>query len=670
MNRKQNSAVYFAFAIYLITLQIAYLKCFPNPDSLLLELKKPIHDTLKFDILLNVGDFYEYSQPDSAIVYYAKAVELADKNISKDQSLHNHFQKLMGKALRYIGYVHLNQGDYQLASQFYFEALDIAEVLNDKNSIYNCYNNIGIINHMQKEYDVAKEYYQKALDILEEKGDRVGKSKLFINVGNLYHDHGDNTDDLNQKNEYYSLALSNYSDALEIKNEIGDVKGQSLCVNNLGNLHKKMAKLTGNELDKKKMYSRSRDFYYKSILLSQSINDKSGLSLAYGNLSDLYSIFYKQNALASPQVKFYADSAIYFGLKSYQISVELNSIYLQNKTALLLKNIYTDIGDKAKALEFADIYIETRDKIFSDEKTKAIKEMLTRYDTVNKEKEIQLQQVELHKTRSRLVMVLSAAGIFIIVISFLVYVLRLRYKTEKLLETKNQQLNESNATKDKFFSIISHDLRTPVSGFRNLSALMGQQFDLLTPDQVRENLVDLSKSADETVTLLNNLLQWSKSQQGKISVSRFPVRVKRLCSKVADELGTKLKEKNIEVAIEIDNDLEVDIDENIISTVIRNFLSNAIKFSPQNSTIVIKAVFKGESLSLTVTDCGIGMTDDDVKKLFRVECDTKSIGNSPEKGSGLGLILCKELINLHGGEVQVTSQIGKGSTFGFTIPSS
>jgi hypothetical protein len=247
-------------------------------------------------------------------------------------------------------------------------------------------------------------------------------------------------------------------------------------------------------------------------------------------------------------------------------------------------------------------------------------------------------------------------------------VLRLKYKTEKLLGIKNQQLLESNATKDKFFSIISHDLRTPVSGFRNLSALMGQQFDLLSTVQIKENLIDLSKSADETVALLNNLLQWSKSQQGKILVNRFPLRITRLFRKVIDELNTKLKEREISIASEISEDIEADIDENIISTVLRNFLSNAIKFSPQGTTITVKAVDNGDSITVLVSDQGIGMSNEDMAKLFRVECDTKSIGNSPEKGSGLGLILCKELINLHGGEVQVESSPGKGSTFSFTIP--
>ena len=239
-----------------------------------------------------------------------------------------------------------------------------------------------------------------------------------------------------------------------------------------------------------------------------------------------------------------------------------------------------------------------------------------------------------------------------------------------LLHSQNQMLEHANATKDKFFSIISHDLRTPVSGFKNLANVMMEKFDMLTPEQLKEGLCDLNSTANETIAMLNNLLCWARSQQDMIEVITFPANIKHLCSKVFDGVSMKLKEKNITIDSKRVEPIEAEVDEKILSTVLRNLLTNAIKFSPSNSTIEVAAYNNNGHLTISVKNHGIGMTQADVGKLFRIECDTKSIGSSPEKGSGVGLIICKELISLHKGNIQVKSKPNHGSTFTITIPNS
>lgn len=626
------------------------------------------HDTLRFEVLISIGDYFEYSEPDSAIAYYRKAEAIANGSQTVPSALKPKYLRMKTKSLRYIGYVYLNQGDYQAATKLYFEALSIAEQLADRTTIYNCYNNIGIINHLQKEYGVAQEYYGKALEITSQAGNRFGTSKLLINMGNLYFDLGDACDSLPQRRAYYQLAQSNYDSSLRIKVELNDFKGQSLCCNNLGNLKKKSIAFHEGISQKMELLAQARAYYEQSASLSSRINDMSGLSMVYGNLSDLYKMLVETGGVSPAEQQTYADSAIFFALKAFDLAKELKSIYLQNEIALLLKGQYAQLKRYDKALEYANIFIDTKDQMFSEEKTKALQEMMTKYETDKKEQEIALQQLTIKKARAQQIVLMLAVGLFGLGIVFMGYIVRLKQKTERILAGKNAELQVMNATKDKFFSIISHDLRTPVSGFKNLLTSMHKTFDLHTPDQIKERIGDLNQSAEETSALLNNLLQWAKSQQNKIEVKKFPVYLKRLINKVTEELSTKSQEKNVSISADVAPDLEVNLDENIVSTVLRNLLSNAIKFSPSGSTVSVNATISADGLGITVTDSGIGMTPQDAEKLFRIECDTKSIGNSPEKGSGLGLIICKELLTLHGGNISVESSLGAGSVFTLRIP--
>jgi signal transduction histidine kinase len=646
-----------------------------NPDSLILELSKEQNDTLKFDILLSIGDLFEYSQPDSAIVYYTMAANLADVNIANDKKYQIKFQQLKGKALRYIGYVHLNQGDYQLATQFYFEALEIAEGMNDKNSIYNCYNNIGIINHMQKEYNVAKAYYNKALDILEERNDRIGKSKLFINIGNLYHDHGDNIEDLNLKNEYYSLALNYYSEALSIKTDIGDKKGQSLCFNNLGNLHKKMANLSVDETAKRKTYLLSRDYYNKSLKVSESINDKAGLSLAYGNLSDLYSTLHKKNWFDVSQNRIYADSAIHFGLKSYHLALEINSVYLQSKTALLLRSNYSGIGDMTKALEFADIYIETRDRMFSEEKTKALKEMMTKYETAKKDNEIRFlnQQSALKEAiiknanKERIIYIMIA--VFFLVLSTLLLKLYSNRKESNLkLEEKNNQLHTLNSTKDKFISILAHDLKNPFSAFCNIANALKESYDEIDEKEKKHLIDQISESSTKLNSLLKNMLEWASVQKGSPFNSNECINLFSITDDIKNNLNSFAKEQRVNIVNSIPKEILVCSNTPYLYTVLTNLITNGVKFSKIDDEVTITANPLGGFVEVTVNDNGVGISEEDLPKLFRIDIDIKSIGNGNSKGTGLGLILCKDILDKINGKIWVESKVNVGSKFKFTLP--
>jgi signal transduction histidine kinase len=638
------------------------------PDSLLLELQKPYHDTIKFELLLSVGDFYEYNQPDIAMDYYNQAKELTEKNLKSPGKYERKFMQQKAKAIRYIAYVYQNQGDLNTALAKYFQALAIGEAISCNLNIYNSYNNIGIINHIQKDYDIAREYYNKAIEITERTGNKVGRAKLYINMGILFFDIGNETDSISKKLQYYQSALENFTIALQIKVDYKDIKGQSLCFENIGNLNKEIAKITDDEKLRLQILLKAKSNYWHSIHLSSSINDKMGLSKAYVNLSELYSMKYALQSIGYANKKNFADSAAFYGEKSFNLAVELNSTYLQNRASLLLKNNFKNTGDIEKALKYADIFIETKDMMFSEEKTKVLKEMMTKYETERKEKEIQLQLVALQKARIRLIQVLSVAGLFIIVISFLAYVLRLKHKTEKELEIKNKQLSESNATKDKFISILAHDLKNPFSAFCNITSSLYQGYDEIDNQDKKYYLSELNQSAQRMSKLLNNMLEWAYLQQSTSAIRLEMLNLYDESQTAVENLESFAKERQLRIENLIPANIEVLVNKSALQSIFNNLITNAIKFSSVNKTITVSVSIKDKFAEVKVEDNGIGITPEDITKLFRIDVDAQTIGNHEGKGTGLGLIICKDLVNRMNGDIFAESIPGKGSKFAFTLP--
>lgn len=239
---------------------------------------------------------------------------------------------------------------------------------------------------------------------------------------------------------------------------------------------------------------------------------------------------------------------------------------------------------------------------------------------------------------------------------------------EEIIE-QNEKLQELNATKDKFFSIIAHDLRSPFNSFLGLTQIMAEELPSLTMAQIQEIAVNMSKSATNLYRLLENLLHWSSMQQGVIPFNPESVRL----LPVADESITMILEsakiKGIEINCTIPDDLVVFADTNLLQTVIRNLVSNAVKFTLTGGKVNLSAKTTTDSnIEIFVQDSGIGMSQKLLGDLFKLDVKTSRKGTSGEPSTGLGLLLCKEFIEKHGGQIWAESEVGKGSTFYFTLP--
>ncbi len=233
-------------------------------------------------------------------------------------------------------------------------------------------------------------------------------------------------------------------------------------------------------------------------------------------------------------------------------------------------------------------------------------------------------------------------------------------------------LIEANDSKDKFFSILAHDLRSPISGFLGVSEILSKELDELSVREVKEMSSAIYNSANSIFNLLNYLLKWAQSQSDELRMKIEEQDLTALIKETTILLKTSAESKNISIRSAFDSELIINCDKNMITTVVRNLITNAIKFTPNNGTIEVSALKEsnqqGSFIKVMVKDSGIGIESNLIKKLFKVGEMRSSPGTAGEKGTGLGLILCKEFVEKHGGRISVESNINEGSTFSFTLP--
>ena len=243
-----------------------------------------------------------------------------------------------------------------------------------------------------------------------------------------------------------------------------------------------------------------------------------------------------------------------------------------------------------------------------------------------------------------------------------------RKKAEEEIKLKNEQLQAINAEKDKFFSILAHDLQGPLSTFVAATQIITEEIQTMNIEEIKDITGSMKTSAANIYSLLENLLEWSRLKWGGLDFAPEKLNLKKKIGVCIDVLSEYARNKGIEIAISIPDELEVFADNHMFDTVIRNLVSNAIKFTPVGGKVGVTADYKSDRLiEVKISDSGIGMTPELKGKLFLLHEKTNRQGTAGEPSTGLGLLLCKEFIEKHGGEIWVDSEEGRGSTFRFTI---
>lgn len=241
-------------------------------------------------------------------------------------------------------------------------------------------------------------------------------------------------------------------------------------------------------------------------------------------------------------------------------------------------------------------------------------------------------------------------------------------KQHDKLEKQRITLEELNSTKDKFFTIIAHDLKNPFNTVIGLSELLMERYDTYESTKIKEFIYQINKFSKNAFDLLENLLQWAKSQTGKLKIEPQKFDIFEVANENLNLFRGLANQKGVNLSSLVDLGIYVYADRNMVTTIIRNLVSNSIKYTEKNGRVSLVAYSKDGFVYFTVADTGVGIPDENIGKLFKIEENITTIGTNDEVGTGLGLIICKEFVEKNGGKIWVESKLNEGTRFTFTVP--
>ena len=568
--------------------------------------------------LHDIGLIYERQGNYSlSLEYFQKALKIYEEAGSKQKT---------SSCLHDIGLLYERQGNYPLSLEHYQKALKINEESGSKKQIANCLNNIGLIYKEQGNYTLALTYYQKSFKIHEETGDMKGIGTCFNNIGEVYIKQGN-----------YTLALTYYQKSLKISLKIGDKSLMAIIMNNIGTIYY----YQGN-------FTLAFDYFQKALKISEEVNSKLIISECYANLG--------LNYLGTLNFK----KALDYTQKSLIIARELKLLNEQRRMHLQISEIYTATKDYKKALESYILYKELNDSIFSEKNIKKITRLEYQYEFEKEKQTIELEQQKKDAISAEKLKRQKTARNFIILFAILLIILVcLIYRNYK-----NKQL--ADKMKLRFFTNISHELRTPLTLLISPLERMSAKFK----ENDEDNLVPIMlKNTNKLKNLINQLLDISKIETESLTLVKDYYEFNNVFKTTTSMFVSMAQDKNIDFRVSIENQGFVFyFDKERIEHVISNLLSNAFKFTPEGGQINASVSKHDDYLSLSIKDTGIGISPDDIGKVFKRFYQSSKDNNSSYEGTGIGLNIVKEYVELHDGTVSVKSELGKGSEFLVKLP--
>jgi signal transduction histidine kinase len=543
--------------------------------------------------------------------------------------------------LNYLGVVYRNMNNYPVALEYFFKAKQLAKEHNLFTEEAYAYNNIGDIYNREDNYNAATENINEALKLFTLDSNKAGMAYCNNQLGKVMM----NTED-------DSLALTHFFKTLELRKSLNDTGKMAVAYNSIGEIYHLQGKL-----------DTAKSYYEESMKLLQGGDDYRSVCVYHQNVGRYYmqldSLGKAENNLK----------------KSFELSIHYEFNDVGSKTALLLSNVYSREKEFEKAFYFLNYHKNLSDSLTQEENAAKVArmEMQHRYDAELKEREI----IELRNYAILsfvIIIVLSiAVGLYRINIIKQKANTKLAEKTEKIVEQQEElkvyydELKESNQAKDKFFSIIAHDLKNPFNAISGFAELILVDLDEKSYENIKRSAEIIQKASEQNYNLLTNLLEWARSQTGEIKYSPENFKISSLIDNIIEQQISAAAQKSIEIKNNIE-DYEIFADMNMLHTVFRNLLSNAIKYSFPKKSIHLNAELNGTNIQFSIRDEGTGIQKNNLKRLFNVGRTLSIPGTNEETGTGLGLVLCKEFIEKHNGEIWVESTLGEGTTFYFTIP--
>lgn len=638
--RNENKVVTNGTAYIDLLNELAAKLRFYNLDSLLLLSKEALtlsnainyHQGIS-ESTLGIGDYYsDKGQSIKAVNYYEKALSSITPSV---------FPSLKLRILNQLASELSFQSNYPKALELYLTGIELAIIAGRQDVVSVIMENIGSIYYAIKDYEQALEFYKKGLKISVNIGDEVRIAETLSNMASAYAEMGN----IATAKEFIDKSILTFE-----KENVKEWLAYSY-------------EIKGKVFRLEKKYDSAIIWYKKGELLHTELDDKRGEIYILDGMANTY-LGLNNTKLAE---KYISDAM----LMAHRIN-SIEGIQICTKT---LYELNKRNNKYREALSYHEQYVKLSDSLSREENKKALT-LLKTQNTFERQKKSLIDQNKKALAKQRNYIYISIA--FIIIIGIVAFIIsrgkniqknlntELKKKKENL-EIRESELQTSNDTKNKLFSIIAHDLRGPIGALESLLKLLNTG-DMDSSEFMRY-IPKLKNDVNHISFTLNNLLSWGQSQLKGINTYPSKSALTDLVEDNINLLNELAEAKSIIVENVISDKVFINADVNQLHIVLRNLLSNSIKFTPNNGRITIGAIEKEDFVEVYVKDTGNGIPFEIQKKIFQENSNYTTYGTNNEKGTGLGLSLCKEMVSNNGGKIWVKSEVGQGSTFFFTVPS-
>jgi len=601
-------------------------------------------------VLSNIGLIYRYRyMEDSAIYYLQKTIEYTEKNNIADINAKTTFD---------IASLYLNTQKYFIGSTYLFKAKEKSEILNDSTLLMFIYNTFGILYTQIDKFDLALNNFKKGVEI-SDKGQMINLSaEAYLNIGELY---------FNLKKDFDSAT---YYYHLSIDNAIPQRKELYILLNNVN---------IGNVFFATKKYDSAKVYYQNAlnnVLIEKNPSSKAAVLV---NLGTFY-LEVGEEDLASKYLN-----------SGYKLCKKLDLLLFKKNALEGLYRLDSLNGNYLKALEHFQEFHRVSDSLQSDlalnklaslEFEKHLASQKFNNDLLLQQNELKNKQIS---TQRRLIWLSLFVSALLLVFIYVQYMNRKRVKklhsqlkekhahilfvneelniSNSTLDKQRKQLEELNITKDKFFSILGHDLKSPFVSLLGMLDILNDEWNEMGDDEKHKIIDRLLITSQNNYQLLEDLLNWGKAQQGHMVSKNEDFLVYPKIKHLTNLFQDQILNKKINISIEIPEQTRLRSDTRLFTQILQNFVNNAIKFTESGGDISIKLQTTKNEIQFCVEDSGIGIPEDKISTIFDLNSDFNRPGTNREKSTGMGLILSKEFASVIGGRLTVTSHEGKGSVF-------
>jgi signal transduction histidine kinase len=568
----------------------------------------------------------------------------------------------------------LREIDQDLALKYLFEAEKIAEARKDKKALSKAKENIGWVYYRRSQWQQSFEYSEEAYRLAIDSSSLIEAARVLNNIGALYY-----------VQQNYDMAILKFKEAYRLSLKSSDLYTQIRSLNNVAFSFSLIEELDSAifyakksiEADSKTDFSYLTSFAYRVI--ADVFAERNQLDSAIATYEISMQLSEKQEILTFKAYLYYRIGSVYLRQgKLYQAELILKEgILLSSKNNLrdelqkshkVLAEVYEAKGDFRAAYAEQSKYLTLNDSLLNKETKSRLALLQGMFENDLKESEVELlkAQNETQATRlesvNRTVWVISIAGILILGLG--IWLFRLNGKKREQnrnLAQKSKELEEINQTKNKLFSIIGHDLRGPVGHVKSIVDLLVRGY--LDKEEFDELIQNLKKDVDSVYLTLNNTLKWSLAQMNGFKLNQKELDLNELIDASLMAVQAQLKEKNIHIikAIEIESNVLADLD--LMEIVLRNIFNNSFKYSKPGQTVELTAEHIDKNVILCIKDHGTGMSEKQIDQVLseNISITDSSLGTHSERGTGLGLQICKEFTKMNGGQLTITSEIKMGT---------